>query len=444
MTTLTDEPARDRIRHKTGSTLFVDAGAGSGKTKSLIDRVTTLVLVDGVSLRNVAAVTFTEKAGAELRDRLRANFEKVWQTEAGERRYRAAAALDDLDGAAIGTLHSFAQRILTTHPIEAGLPPLLEVLDEVGSSVAFDARWSVMQRELLDDDSLAQSVRLALAAGAKLAHLRSLARAFQSDWDLIEDRVLPGGPPTVSLPDVRRLLDEARALASRADECLKRDDDKFIPRLTALAAWADEYADAADPEVQLAGLMAAGGLGWTNGRKANWKHGVDSIRDDCKEWQRQTASALAAFTEATLRPLAYWVARGVREAALTRAAEGRLEFHDLLVVTRDLLRRDESVRTALQQQYPRLLLDEFQDTDPIQIEIAVRIAGGAEASAIDWQHVRVPDGSLFVVGDPKQSIYRFRRADIGMYLDAQKWMGADETVTLSSNFRTVAPVLAWV
>ncbi|MBA2574631.1 MAG: UvrD-helicase domain-containing protein [Nocardioidaceae bacterium] len=447
--TLTDQSARDRIRNDTGSTLFVDAGAGSGKTKSLIDRVTTLALVDGVSLRNVAAVTFTEKAGAELRDRLRANFEKVWKGESAERpsseedRERAAAALDDLDGAAIGTLHSFAQRILTMHPIEAGLPPLVEVLDEVGSSVAFDGRWSVMQREMLDDESMAQSVRLALAAGVKLEHLRSLARAFQSDWDLIEDRVLPGGPPTVTLPDVRRLLDEARLLAARGGECAD-PDDKFLARLTTLTAWADEYADATEPELHLAGLLSAQRLGWSNGRKGNWGGALTEIRDSCKGWQQQAAEVLVAFTDATLRPLAYWVADKVRAAALARAAEGRLEFHDLLVVTRDLLRRDESVRAALREQYPRLLLDEFQDTDPIQIEIAVRIAGGADASAANWRDVRMPAGSLFVVGDPKQSIYRFRRADIGMYLDAQQWIGVDQTVTLSSNFRTVAPVLGWV
>ncbi|MEJ7630332.1 MAG: 3'-5' exonuclease, partial [Nocardioidaceae bacterium] len=92
--------------------------------------------------------------------------------------------------------------------------------------------------------------------------------------------------------------------------------------------------------------------------------------------------------------------------------------------------------------YPRLLLDEFQDTDPIQIEIAVRIAGGAAATGQEWEQVEVPPGSLFVVGDPKQSIYRFRRADIGMYLRARSWVGT--TVTLDSNFRSVQPVLGWV
>ncbi len=99
----------------------------------------------------------------------------------------------------------------------------------------------------------------------------------------------------------------------------------------------------------------------------------------------------------------------------------------------------QSVRSALQERFERLLLDEFQDTDPIQIELAVRIAGGAEADAEDWRDVEVPAGRLFVVGDPKQSIYRFRRANIATYLTAQDLLG--ETVALTTNFRTVPPIL---
>ena len=130
------------------------------------------------------------------------------------------------------------------------------------------------------------------------------------------------------------------------------------------------------------------------------------------------------------------------ESAELRRAEGRLEFHDLLVLARDLLRRDPEVRADLQERFERLLLDEFQDTDPIQIELAVRIAGGAEADATDWHDVEVPEGRLFVVGDPKQSIYRFRRANIATYLTAQQLLG--ETVALTTNFRTVPPILGWI
>ena len=142
----------------TGGTLFVEAGAGSGKTSALVDRVRTLVLTDGVPLSAIAAVTFTEKAGAELRDRLRASSRRPLlrrrrRRPRGAGRGREPTALDDLDAAAIGTLHSFAQQLLTAHPIEAGLPPLVEVLDEVGSSVAFEERWAELQQQLLDDDA---------------------------------------------------------------------------------------------------------------------------------------------------------------------------------------------------------------------------------------------------------------------------------------------------
>ena len=138
---LADAGARERVRTETGSTLFVNAGAGSGKTTALVDRVLQLVLHDRVPLRHIAAVTFTEKAGAELRDRLRVAFERaVLRADATEA--AAREALDDLDQAAIGTLHAFAQRLLSEHPIEARLPPSIEVLDEIGSAVAFEDRWS--------------------------------------------------------------------------------------------------------------------------------------------------------------------------------------------------------------------------------------------------------------------------------------------------------------
>src|SRR5664279_1177403 len=165
MTSLGDDAARRKIRTDTASTIFVEAGAGSGKTKSLVDRVVTLVLCDGIPLERIAAVTFTEKAGSELRDRLRVAFDpstlpadaltnEDGRLDRAERTVRAERALEAIDGAAIGTLHSFAHRILTLHPVEANLPPLIEVLDEVASSVAFDERWSVLQRELLDEPAL--------------------------------------------------------------------------------------------------------------------------------------------------------------------------------------------------------------------------------------------------------------------------------------------------
>ena len=160
----------------------------------------------------------------------------------------------------------------------------------------------------------------------------------------------------------------------------------------------------------------------------------------------QVGQACAARLGAAIR-------RFTLRAAEERRAAGQLEFHDLLVLSRQLLRDPEQgpiVRARLHQRYTRLLLDEFQDTDPIQIELAVSIAaadpGDAALATTPWNEVAITPGHLFVVGDPKQSIYRFRRADISTFLKAQSRFGREvgELVELTSNFRSTEPLIAWV
>jgi len=449
-TQLADEDARLSIRNDTEATLFVEAGAGSGKTSVLVSRAQTLALEDGIPMANIAAVTFTERAASELRDRLRARLEQAaLHTSRPQQRERALAALDDLDTAAIGTLHSFAQRILSEHPIEAGIPPLIEVLDEVGSSVAFEGRWTQMRTDLLDDASMSATIEMALATGISLDHVRSLIAKLNSDWDLVDERIVaPGRPPEPTLPDLSSLGVEARRL-SAMEPCCTDQEDKFLPKLRALGAWADDLNSlGADAIGQLEVLRSLAALKWGNGQKGNWgdhegkQDRLAHLRAQCQELQARVGELVRGVVEATLRSIVHWCGIRVLESAQGRRADGRLEFHDLLVLARNLLRDNAEVRATLQQRYQRLLLDEFQDTDPIQIEIAVRIAGGAAATQARWEDVDVPQGSLFVVGDPKQSIYRFRRADIAMYLRAQQMLGGE--VSLTTNFRTVAPIINWV
>ena len=443
MTQLTDEAARRRIRERTDETLFVEAGAGSGKTKSLVDRVSTLVLRDGIPVEAVAAVTFTERAAAELRDRLRASFEHAARGGDPGLRSRAEAALEGLDLAAIGTLHSFAQRILTQHPIESGVPPLVDVLDEVGSSVAFEARWAELRGQLLDDEELAPTLELALAAGVKVEQVRAIVAKLNADWDLVGSRVLGSPPPEpATLPDVDHLVERAVELAANADTCTD-PNDKLLPDLAELASWAQRHQQiGVDLTEVVASLSAVKDLKFRYGANKGWAGRHKQLKTDCGAWQDEVAQVLAELKDRCLRVIVRWCGERVLEAAHARRREGRLEFHDLLVLARDLLLRNPEVRQTLLQRYQRLLLDEFQDTDPIQVEIAVRIAGGAAADQPDWRDVEVPAGRLFVVGDPKQSIYRFRRADIRMYLQARDTLG--DQVSLTTNFRSGAPVLEWV
>ncbi|MEN3340886.1 MAG: hypothetical protein V7644_290, partial [Actinomycetota bacterium] len=330
---LQDDEARRQIREHTARTLFVEAGAGSGKTTSLVGRIATLVLEDGVPLARVAAVTFTEKAGAELRDRLRAEFERVGREAALEtHRTLANRALEDLDGAAIGTLHSFAQRILAEHPIEAGIPPLVEVLDEVGSSVAFTERWSAMLADLLDDDAMAQPLLLALALGVKLPQLRTLAQLLGSDWDLIEDRVLAADPMPFAMEDLAAFADEARIVAAYADDC-SDPDDKLLVHFRTLAAVLDRFDAAPNDQGRLAEIRAISEVSYAHGRAPVWRDKPAAVAAG-RSLAESAETLLARVAAACLRHLTRWIGQRVLAAADERRAEGRLEFHDLLVLAR--------------------------------------------------------------------------------------------------------------
>ena len=439
-----DIAARIQIREQTDRTLFVSAGAGSGKTTSLVGRVAHLVLHDGLPMPAIATVTFTIKAAAELRDRLRAKFEKVAHgDEDVVRRQRAQTALDELDLAAIGTLHSFAQRILSAHPIEAQLPPAVDVLDEVASSIAFEDRWSRIQQQLLDDDSISEALILGMAAGVTLRQVRQLVRLLGLDWDRIETHVLAHPPGPITIPDLAPVQDGLIQVASMQAKCTN-PDDKLCAKMGELGAILKTVQSASSVRQVLEAIPAVAAFKMGNvGRKADWS-GEDpkTIRDEIRAIQEQVVALRDQIVGQCLRHLAHWAGNRVLAEARERRRSGQLEFHDLLVLARDLLARSEDTRATLHDRYQRLLLDEFQDTDPIQIELAVRIAGGRDARQELWEDVVVPEGRLFVVGDAKQSIYRFRRASIKTYLDAQAAIGTGKT--LSSNFRSGPAVIEWV
>ena len=435
-----DDAARHRIRTDLDTTLFVEAGAGSGKTTALVSRVLALVR-SGVPLGEIAAITFTEKAGNELRDRLRREMEDAGPDPA------VREALDALDGAAIGTLHSFAQRLLSEHPVEAGLPPAVEVLDEVTSGLEFERRWVAFRDELLADPGLERTILLFTAAGARDDALRVLAMAFDDNWDLVAERVPPAAPEPPPLAGlVRPAVTALRAACARTGECTT-DADGMVKRLGEIASMLDEI-DAAPTEYDILDALGRGPSFKVAkcGDQRRWPD-LPGLRALVAAAGDQLAMARHEVTAACARRLGSAVRGFTLAAAAERRAAGQLEFHDLLVLARSLV-GDPAVAARLHQRYRHLLLDEFQDTDPIQVELAVRIAAvaGSRAPGVPWADVETRPAHLFVVGDPKQSIYRFRRADIAMFIAAKRRFGEERgaTVELTANFRTVAPVIDWV
>jgi ATP-dependent exoDNAse (exonuclease V) beta subunit len=440
-----DQPARDAIRTDLDSTLFVEAGAGTGKTKALVDRVVALVL-DDVTIPAIAAITFTEKAAAELRDRVR----RELRTQAGDpevtdlQRARCRRALDDLDSAAICTLHAFAQRILTEFPIEVGLPPRIEVRDEISSRIAFEARWRGFVDELLEDAELESTVLVLLASNVKLPHLRTVAEILDDNWDLLDRIDAPEPLPALQLDG---WLEEFAAVCDAGDDC-RADTDTMLTRLGEFAEYRDRLRTAFGDAERIE-LLRADKPSFKVGNKGNSRNwgDINGLRDRIvklgEQREAMTATMLNVAIRRAVAAIAVYIGRSVTE----RRVSGELDFHDLLVLARTLLRDPEHGATArdrLRRRYERILIDEFQDTDPIQVELAALLGSTDSADGFrPWQETTVDPGRLFFVGDPKQSIYRFRRADIATFLAARERF-ADPALFLTCNFRTAPGVLAWI
>ena len=441
----TDQAERDRIAGDLATTLFVEAGAGTGKTRALVDRIVSLV-VSGIPVEHIAAITFTDRAATELRDRVRRGLEAT-AAESGPKAETAARALVELDGAALCTLHAFAQRILVEHPIEAGLPPAVEVMDEVSSLVDFDERWAGVVDTLLGDPQHAFTVLVAFELGISLHHLRDMAHRLDDNWDLVDDRV--AFTPDPQPVDISPLLADLREAVELREHCTS-EADKMLDRLDRVELFANELQEAdGDPLAVVRVLSDRKDVSnrAKAGAKKNWAGSVsiDEVRDQLWAVDDRIAGEMQRLTDEVIDRLIEIVGRGAVEAAEYRRRQGQLSFHDLLVLARRVLTdpvHGLSVRAALADHYRCLLLDEFQDTDPLQIELAALIADPNTVTD-DWRRLRPRSGSLFFVGDPKQSIYGFRRADLAVYLDARETFGGD-AVHLKQNFRTTGPILDWI
>ena len=450
---VSDEKSRTAIKKDLNRTLFVEAGAGTGKTTALVGRIVELVLTDDstvqVPLSQIAAITFTEAAAAELRERIRIKFEEALRDAQAkgnaERVDRCRKALADADIAAVSTLHAFAQRLLSEFPVEVGVPPRVEVIDEVRSQLAFDRRWSLFLDSLYDDPDLEEFIVRASILGVKLSgpQLRNIAQQFDENWDRLLDVQVPATRPTpVDFAGVREHIHLVRELPKECSD----QDDKFCAHIrNEYEPVFGRFDQATTDHERLRVVGAISNLGPGNGgAKGNWGGDVASAKQVAKDLFAYCTDLLAAVAGDTLTQFAGKIAVFTRESAEVRRSEGLLEFHDLLVLAHILLRTAPEARALLSQRYRVLMLDEFQDTDPIQISLALLLVSSVEGQFDGaWSDLSPTDGRLFMVGDPKQSIYRFRRADIALFLEARARFTEGE-VSLQRNFRTVEPIVATV
>ena len=465
-----DKSERSRIATSLDETLFVEAGAGTGKTTSLVQRILELVGSGATTLDRVAAITFTEAAAAELRDRIRSELEKAAANAklSAEKRQLCRQGVEQLDNAAIQTLHSFAAALLQERPLEAGLPPSFDTMDAIESELDFDKAWTEWIDAALDDPELQPHFLVALSLGLKINQLRGVAVKFHENYDLLahEEFILPqrgkarkGGEDNTSSVSfvIRRLLDAAPEMARLCQFSRLGSDDALYAHTQAKLASIRQFEgmDVASHNT-LRLLLRLLPLRQSNGTERNWNTDAVSGVNACKmlkallqELNAEGTDAIAQTRSAVLMSLLVPLKAFALDYAAQRKAQGRVSFHDMLVWARDMLRDSISARDHFRRRFTHLLIDEAQDTDFIQAEIALYLAEHVPPDTPDrdrqknWQDITPQEGKLFVVGDPKQSIYRFRRADVGQMRRLQARMGG-ETLRLVQNFRSQRPVVEWV
>ncbi len=459
-----DAAARAAIVGDLDATVFVAAGAGTGKTTSLIDRLVSLVASGRARIDQVAVVTFTEAAAAELRRRLRGALAEAaagrpWRDGAPDLGIpealvvdRARAALADVEDAVVTTLHGFAQAVLRAHALAAGIPPAFTVLDETAAADAIDTAWRAAVRDLVADGVMRQVLERAVLVGIPLPDLARLHRRMSDNWDRVgaaavgphdDPHALDDGRAVGGLPldDVVGPLEEAIALGG---QCVD-PEDRLLQHLMGLAPLVAHLRSATDDADVLLTLRDGPTLSCRLGKKANWPvSGVDTVRERCARAEAARQRLIGDVGRQCLERLGRWLAHRVVEDADGRARAGTLTFHDLLAQAARLVRDRPEVRRAVSARWPYLFLDELQDTDPIQAELAVRIAAVGEPPADQpWTQAAVEAGRLFLVGDAKQAIYRFRRADVAVVEALARTVGG-RGLALTDNWRSVPGVVDWV
>jgi ATP-dependent exoDNAse (exonuclease V) beta subunit len=459
---LADARARASIATALDDTLIVEAAAGTGKTTELVGRIIAILTEGRAVVSEIVAVTFTEKAAGELKLRLRERLDAARSAEPDDSPRRALLdrALTSLEEAHVSTIHGFCADLLRERPVEAGVDPLFEVLTEPASARLFDeAFWRWLQEQLVDPP---EGVRRALRRTSFGGDDGPVDRLRKAAWDLAQWRDFTGawsrplfdrrGEIDTLLATLQDFADLTRNPSYRSDplfvgtEPARRLSDEIALQRT----FGDRTIDADDDgwEARLVDLSRDRTLATARqGRGASYGAGVTrtavlEAREDLKarlDQFRMTAdSDLAALLQQELRG-------AIERYEALKARAGALDFLDLLLGARNLVRDNPQVREGFQKRFKRIFVDEFQDTDPLQAEILVLLASDNPRET-DWRAVRPVPGRLFLVGDPKQSIYRFRRADVAVYRDVCRRLaelGALQ-VQLTTSFRSVPQIQACV
>ncbi len=438
-----DQQDRDIATFKLDKNIVVLAGAGTGKTTLLIDRLTSLIIGREIPIERIVAITFTKKAGEEIRERLEERLRLIQEglfanptfDEAfGQNRTNwaklATKALDDIPKAQIGTIHSFASHLLRLFPLQAGVDPKFREDEGMIAESVFNQAWGRWMNTEFAKGSANETAWLPLLERLSVDEIRQIA--FQLVNPFVEFSALKR--PVELAPVVSKIEREFALL--KKEYPLPTRAPAFLPALEALAAVLKFLSERKSVPLDLLELLDA-----LKNPPTDWK----PVKQKLIEIRNVTVT-LALVDETLFKQLLELLMPLVDSVRRKLAQTGAVSFDGLLVFARNLVRDYKDVRETLKRRFATFLVDEFQDTDPLQGEILFFLAEAENGGAQRWQNVQLQPGRLFVVGDPKQSIYRFRGADIAAFeaFESQMKEQGALSATLSVNFRSDPVILDFV
>jgi ATP-dependent helicase/nuclease subunit A len=367
-----------------------------------------------------------------------------------------------MERAPISTIHSFCLGLLKEYPVEAGVDPQFTLLDEVQSGAFEYQTWEHWLKKNLSQpvEPLFQFLRL----GGTFEHVDELKQFLKSN------RTLLNIPASQTLPSMEPFKEKWKGFLAWSRKSAKgcsNPTDLLYQTLEEFWAKSEriESAKPEDADFELAALKVPKAK--TKGNLKSWDKAVlAEIRGRFEQLREDHAAAFAPFREAVLLNLLHWIGGYLSEWESQKVRNGFLDFEDLLLKTRNLLRDHPDSREEIKKRFDTLFVDEFQDTDPLQVEIVfflserpaplrpsptpsgLRGTGGfgGQVQVINWKDIDLEPGKLFLVGDPKQSIYRFRRADVAIYEATKEriLVNGGKVEKLTENFRTVGGLVEWV
>ncbi|MBS2037479.1 UvrD-helicase domain-containing protein [bacterium] len=437
---LLDGPEREQIAGQFGKNFLVEASAGSGKTHSLVGRLVAGILAGAYEIEKLVAVTFTRKAAAELSGRMRLALQAACQGRDAKSAERALAQFDKMF---IGTVHGFCSRLLREYPVQAGISPVFQEMEE-------DEDQLLQRRVLrtqLDEPSGRRLLRLLREFGAGPVELQS-ALGWMTEYGEL-DYVTE----TVDRPDLETAWQEVDAMAHFLGDLLPPCDERQPTCKLLLASQSllrrVRWSDRATPRDLLKLLEEwetepAIVMKYWGANRAAQNELLDRVKERAQHFRDQVVLVeLSRWRSYLYSQIVPFVLHTRQACEQERKLNGLVNFNDLLRLTCRLI-QEPRVRRDIQARLQHLCVDEFQDTDPLQAQLFFLICAD-DPEEQNWLMTRPRPGSLFLVGDPKQSIYRFRRADIETYNRARQIIQetGGQVVSLRTSFRSVPDLCSW-